>query len=89
MYRYEDHKAWTMTDEGQRAMFKIMDKARSACREAGCVTSEKLMSAAGISGSSWDFMAAIDRLVEIDQLLLVADVGAWQQRVYVTMDSLR
>lgn len=51
MYKYEDHKAWTMTDEGQRAMLAIIDKARKECSEAGCVMADKLISA--LPGTSW------------------------------------
>ena len=81
MYRYEDFKAWTTTDAGQRAMFAILNKARKACSEAGCVMADKLISA--LPGDSFEHMAAIDRLTELRQLTLVSNRGEWQNRIYI------
>lgn len=66
-YSYEAEKSELFTDEGQRMFLKVRDRAKALLAQAGAVTCEKLMSAAG-SGSSWTMLACVDRLVELGEL---------------------
>lgn len=82
MYDYQKHKAFTLTDAGQRKLLKIRDFAFECFRTAGSARADKLMIG---GGDSWDTMALIDRLVEIGDIREVGQESkiAWQCRVFV------
>jgi hypothetical protein len=83
MYEYQAHRQHVFTEAGSRDFLKIRDKANALCASAGCVRVDKLMRE--VSGSSWDTMALIERLVELQEFywLNEATAPAWQARVLV------
>lgn len=90
-YNYENHRAFTATDEGFEMIFRIRDFAERAFDLAGAVRAKELMNAAGGKGDSWDMMACIDRLVEAGYMFDFAKYdGAsipWQHRVFVRKET--
>lgn len=83
-YIYSKHRQFTFTDEGQRLLLKTRDFAFRMIEQAGCVQAEKLLGQM-MGGSSWDHMAVIDRLVELQDLREVrqAEDHVWQHKVYI------
>lgn len=83
MYRYQDHRQWVFTDEGQRALLKLRDWTKDTLRRTGAFTLASAIDAAGF-GDSWQRMALVDRLVELGELQMVPRAGvATQHQVYV------
>jgi hypothetical protein len=62
-YNYQTQKPFVFTEDGQDSLIKVRDFAFRAIEMAGAVRMDAMMRAAG-SGSSWDHMACVDRLVE-------------------------
>ena len=83
MYKYYDIKPNILTDEGQRLFLKIRDKTQKLLKESGSARSQEMMT--GNSGSSWDFLACIDRMVELGEIREITKQGevAGQHRVFV------
>lgn len=65
-YRYADLRPWVLTDEGQRAVLLVRDKATILGRASGVFLGSR--AAAVLSGDSWHQLAVIDRLVELGDL---------------------
>ena len=84
-YTYVEYRKYALTDDGQIKTLALLRFANRALEMAGAVRADKLMAAAG-SGTSWDLMACVDRLVELDELREVVSAGttAWQYRVFVS-----
>lgn len=89
-YVYREHRPFTLTDEGQRKTADVLDFARRALELSGAVQAGKLLAAAG-SGDSWQLMACVERLVELEYLApLPCNAGlAWQSGVFVAGRRLR
>lgn len=83
-YSYEAMKPKLFTDDGQRVFLKIRDAAKDLLAKAGAVTAAKLIDAGG-SGEVWLFLACIDRLVELVELLEISNprTFAEQDRVFI------
>lgn len=81
-YKYEDHRSAVFTDDGQRMLLKIRDRAFKLIDESGCAMVANIIS--GSAGDSWHMLACIDRLVEIRELREV-EYGpcAGQYKIYV------
>lgn len=81
MYEYEKEKPRLFTDEGQRALLQIRDKAFELTAKAGAVRSDNLL----LAGDTWQSLACIDRLVELGDLREITEPGkvAGQDRVFV------
>jgi hypothetical protein len=80
-YSFATQRANIFTENGQRMLLEIRDKALSLLEQAGAVRMEKLL----VAGDSWDALACVDYLVERHELLEVTkgmDV-AGQHRVFV------
>jgi len=82
MYDYQKEKAWTVSEEGQKQFLRIRDRVNSLLETAGAVRLDKAISSE--TGSSWEMMACVDRLVELGELkeLTNKDVPG-QYRVFV------
>jgi len=81
-YIYEEQKAWVFTDEGQRQFLRIRDKVCRLLSEAGAVRMQEALR--GEPGSSWDMLACVDRLVELEELKeLTVPFTPGQCRVFV------
>ena len=80
-YSYNNQRASVFTEEGQRRFLVIRDKAEKGIKFSGAVRSQELLVG---SGDTWDMLACIDRLVELNYLREITDGGvAGQHRVFV------
>lgn len=80
-YNYQAQKPRLFTDAGQREFLAIRDKAEKCLKLAGAVRSQELMC---VTGNSWDMLACIDRLIELNYLREVHQINAaGQHRVFV------
>ncbi len=66
-YRYQDHREWTLTDEGQRALLRLRDWVAKVLQEAGAFQLGHGMNASGVS-DSWKQIALVDRLGELGEI---------------------
>lgn len=81
-YEYNKERAALFTDEGQRLFLAIRDKTKSLLAQAGAARCDKMI--AGNSGSSWQMLACVDRMVEIGELKeLTGNNAAGQHRVFI------
>lgn len=81
-YSYQSEKDWLFTDDGQRMFLKIRDNVQQLLRKAGAVQMGKAI--AGITGSSWNMLACVDRMVELGELREITNGDtAGQHRVFV------
>lgn len=87
MYSYETQKPRIFTDIGQRMFLAVRDNVQKLIKQAGAVRMDKAMSA-GAGGDSWDLIACVDRLVELNELReITAPSVAGQDRVFVAPRS--
>lgn len=84
MYDYAKQRAVVFTDDGQRMFLKIRDKTLSILKTSGAITLEKAMSGAQ-GGDSWDMIACVDRMVELGELVEIANpvFKAGQHRIFM------
>ena len=69
MYNYKEHKPTVFTEEGQVRFLKIRDKMNALIKLSGVCTMDEATRGSG--GSSWDQMACVDRLVELNEFVEV------------------
>jgi hypothetical protein len=83
-YSYASHRAFVFTEAGQVTFLRIRDHAKYLLKTAGACRMQELLSVAG-SGSSWDHMACVDRLVELGELQRLTPVGtvSGQHEIFV------
>ena len=81
-YRYEDYRERVFSEGGQVMFLKIRDNASELIAKSGASTMERLI--AGCSGTNWDMLACVDRLVELGELLEVPNPhsSAGQHRIF-------
>lgn len=70
-YVYQEQRKVVFTDEGQRLLLKVRDRAVSLLEQAGAFTIGKVTR--GISGDSWELLACVDRLVELGECRYLTD----------------
>lgn len=89
-YSYAEQRPFVFTEDGQKTLLNVLDKARECLKASGAVSAGVLLSAATGSGDSWARMACIERLVELGYLRLVPcnEHRAWQDNVYVAGGKL-
>jgi hypothetical protein len=88
-YRYEDQRPYVLTDGGQRVLLTMRDKAERCIKLGGAVRSLELMSVGG-GGDTWQLMACVDRLVELNYLQEITDDKvAGQHRVFTAGSAWR
>jgi len=82
MYKYENEKSKLFTEAGQVDFLKVRDNVDKLIKAAGCVTMGRAIS--GIPGGSWEQMACVDRLVELDEIYEVTATMkvAGQHRIF-------
>jgi hypothetical protein len=80
-YNYQVQRPSLFTDDGQRRLFEVRDRAEKCIKFSGAVRSNELLIG---TGDTWDMLARIDRLVELKYLREItgSDV-AGQHRVFV------
>lgn len=80
-YNYETEKPWLFTDEGQRKLLKVRDQVHAALQSHGAIRFDKIDFG---SGSSFEFLAIMDRLVELGEVE-VWDRPSWSQyKIYAS-----
>lgn len=65
-YDYSTEKKELMNEDGINLILKIWENSQKACEIAGVVKASKTW--AGCTGDSWNFLAALDFLVESGRL---------------------
>lgn len=81
MYNYETEKKELFTEQGQEMFLAIRAHVGSLLKKSGAV--RMLEAIAPVTGSSWQMLACIDRMVELGELREVTSKDvAWQYRVF-------
>ena len=82
-YTYQAERDRLFTDEGQRMFLAVRDRANKLLGEAGAFTAEACFRS--ISGDTFDMLASVDRMVELEELTeLTNPQKVWgQDRVFV------
>ena len=89
---YAEHRAWVLSDEGQRCVFACADHARELLSKSGAVLSNSLLGGYNPSpADSSKMLAVIDRLVELGRLIEIPNPksGAGQHRVFISPELFR
>lgn len=82
MYKYDEQKQAIFTEEGQKMFLSIRDRVKRLLKTSGAVRMQEAIS--GETGSSWEMLACVDRLVELNELKeLTGNNVAGQYRVFV------
>lgn len=83
-YVYADLKPDLLTDAGQQQFIRRRDKVLRLVTQAGAVTAEGAMSVMD-GGDSWLMLAALDRMVELGDLIEIPNTHSriGQHRVFV------
>lgn len=82
MYEYSNLRPYVFTEAGQRQFLSIRDRVARLLKEAGAVRMQEAL--AGETGSSWEMLACVDRLVELNELKELTDRNSpGQYRVFV------
>jgi hypothetical protein len=80
-YCYEKEKPVLFTENGQENFLKVRDSVHSLLDKAGAFREDAVEHA---FCASWEQMAALDRLVELGEIVVVRN-DCWRQyRVYST-----
>lgn len=82
MYDYKKEKPKLFTEEGFKLLTKIRDNSIRLQKITGAFTLEALISGAGISGDTFQMVAAVDYLVEQGELILVERAVPSQHSIY-------
>jgi len=84
MYKYSELRPRLFTDEGQKMFLAIRDNTHHLLKLAGAVRMQEAMKASG-SGSTWDMLACVDRMVELGELREITEADTpGQHRVFVS-----
>lgn len=81
-YNYEVVKKELFTDSGQRQFIAIRDNAKRLLKQAGAFRMSEVTS--GVSGSSFEQAACIDRMVELGEIVELKRNCWGQYRVFTT-----
>lgn len=84
-YAYETEKPWLFTDDGQRALFAMLDHARALGLKSGAVSGFALMRGARV-GDTFKALALVDRLVETGVLKAVGLGWRSDDRIYIVKE---
>jgi len=82
MYDYEVEKAELFTEAGQVMFLAIRDKVHKLLKTAGAFRLQEAI--ANQSGSGWQMLACIDRLIELGEITEITPSStAGQYQVYI------
>lgn len=82
MYDYHETRPELFTERGAETLLKVRDNVQRIIREGGAVRAQE--SWKGVDGDSWLMLAALDYLVERDEIREVTNgAPAAQHRVFV------
>jgi hypothetical protein len=83
MYSYAEQRNAVFTERGQRLFLEIRDNTHRLLKLAGAARMQEIM--ADSTGCSWDMLACVDRLVELEEIReLTKDDVCGQHRVFVS-----
>lgn len=81
-YDYKTIKPTLFTDNGQRMFLKIRDRVHGLLKQAGAVRMTEAI--AGNTGSVWDMLACVDRMVELGEIVEITPKDAvGQSRIFI------
>lgn len=81
-YSYSDERNNLFSDEGQRLFLSIRDRTLGLINSAGAVRLQEAIQKQ--NGSSWTMIAAMDRMVELGEIIEIKQQDvAGQHRVFV------
>lgn len=80
-YDYQTERAYVFTESGQRQFLSIRDRVGRLLKEAGAVNLECAIK--GETGSSWEMIACVDRMIELGELRELPTNGWGQHRVFI------
>lgn len=81
MYNYNAEKKWVFTEDGQPQFRRIRDKVHRAIVLFGAIRMDCAIG--GESGTTWEMMACVDRLVELKEIVEVTGNDcAGQYRIF-------
>ena len=80
MYNSHEKKKTLFTEESQVKFLKIRDKAQELLKVAGAFRMQEVM--LGVTGSTWETMACVDRLVELNEIQELPRQCAGQHRIF-------
>ena len=80
-YNYQEKKPYVFTEDGQVQFLSIRDRVFGKIKYAGAVSMERAIS--GESGSTWNMMACVDRLVDLGEIVELKTDGCAQDRIFV------
>jgi hypothetical protein len=82
MYSYKEERPRLFTEDGQVMFLSVRDNVKRLLNQAGAVRMDRAIS--GQTGSSWEMLACVDRLVELGELREVTGADTCEQyRVFV------
>ena len=80
-YIYETERESLFTEEGQRLFLKIRDQVNYHIKESGAVRADKAWQ--GLSGSTFQFSACFDRMIELGEIICLSPKDTWgQYKIY-------
>lgn len=82
-YKYEDQKEWLFSEKGLIAVMAVARQARNMGEVSGAFTCQKLMDAVPTPHDSWQALACVDFLCRTEQICMLWDGGATQDRIFV------
>lgn len=87
MYNYQKEKPGIFSEDGQKMFLRIRDKANALLKTAGCFRMQEVIS--GATGSSWQMLACVDRMVELGEIVEVTDPvkAVGQYRIFTRYDN--
>lgn len=82
-YNYQRERPSLFTEAGQILFLKIRDKTKHLLQTAGAARCQEMI--AGNAGDSWEMLACVDRLVELEEIREITPSTVMaQHRVFVT-----
>jgi hypothetical protein len=82
MYSYKTEREKIFTEQGQVMFLSIRDRVHELLKTAGAVRMDRAIS--GQTGSSWEMLACVDRLVELGEIKEITGLNTpGQYRVFV------
>lgn len=83
MYDYKDEKHTVFTDDGQKLLFEVSGIITESFKKAGVVIMEHILNKAN-GNSTWDVMAAVDRIKELGYITEITKTDiAGQYRTFI------
>ena len=81
-YDYQTERKFLFTDERQRQFLRIRDNVKGLLKTAGAFRMDCAI--ADETGSSWEMLACVDRLVELKEIVELTKNVAGQYRVFIS-----